>query len=74
MKKILVALVTLLTLVAFGSAVMAQAPVKPADKPAAPAATDKPAAPSAEKPKAETPKAGAKPAETKSAEKAPEKK
>lgn len=47
MKNILVVFVALLTLVAFGSVVMAQAPVKPADKPAAPAA---------EKPKAESPK------------------
>jgi hypothetical protein len=49
MKNILVAFVALLTLVAFGSVVMAQAPAKPA----APPATDKPAAPATEKPKAE---------------------
>jgi len=49
MKNILVAFVALLTLVAFGSVVMAQAPAKPA----APSATDKPAAPATEKPKAE---------------------
>ncbi len=48
MKNILVAFVALLTLVAFGSVVMAQAPAKPA----APPATDKPAAPATEKPKA----------------------
>ena len=49
MKNILVAFVALLTLVAFGSVVMAQAPAKPA----APPATDKPAAPATQKPKAE---------------------
>jgi Cu/Ag efflux protein CusF len=48
-KNILVAFVALLTLVAFGSVVMAQAPAKPA----APPAIDKPAAPATEKPKAE---------------------
>jgi uncharacterized protein YxeA len=46
MKKILTVLVVLLTLVAFSSGVMAQAPAKPA----APAATDKP---KVESPKAE---------------------
>ena len=49
MKNILVAFLALLTLVAFSSVVMAQAPTKPA----APSATDKPAAPAPEKPKAE---------------------
>ena len=44
MKNILAVFVALLTLVAFGSVVMAQAPAKPA-------------APATEKPKAETPKA-----------------
>ncbi len=60
MKNILVVFVALLTLVAFGGVVMAQAPAKPADKPAASATADKPTAPSAEKQKAETPKAGQK--------------
>ncbi|HMK51395.1 MAG TPA: hypothetical protein VK551_02725 [Thermodesulfobacteriota bacterium] len=46
MKKILTVLVALLTVVAFSSGVMAQAPAKPA----APAATDKP---KVESPKAE---------------------
>jgi len=48
MKKNLVVLVALLTMVAFASVVMAQTPTKPADKPVAPAA---------EKPKAGEPKA-----------------
>ncbi len=48
MKKNLVVLVTLLTMVAFASVVMAQTPTKPAEKPVAPAA---------EKPKAGEPKA-----------------
>ena len=47
MKNILVAFVALLTLVAFGSVVMAEAPAKPV----APSA--KPVAPVTEKPKAE---------------------
>lgn len=53
MKKNLIVLVALLTMVAFASGVMAQTPAKPA----APTATNKPAAPAAEKPKAEESKA-----------------
>ena len=50
MKKLFVVMIALLTMVAFASSVMAQAPAKPAE----PA---KPAAAPAEKPKAEKPKA-----------------
>jgi len=37
MRKLFVIMIALLTMVAFASSVMAQAPAKPAEKPAAPA-------------------------------------
>jgi len=54
MKKNLVVLVALLTMVVFAGIVMAQTQAKPGDKPAPAAATDKPATAPTEKPKAET--------------------
>ncbi len=73
MKRTLVALVALLTMAAFAGGVMAQAPAKTVDKPAA-AATGKSAGSAAEKPKAEAPKAEKKPSEQKSASAPAEKK
>jgi hypothetical protein len=55
MKKVFVVMIALLTMVAFASSVMAQAPAKPAE-PAKAAEPAKPAAP-ADKPKADKPKA-----------------
>jgi len=53
MKKNLIALVALLTMVVFAGGAMAQTPAKPAEKPVTQAATDKSATPPAEKPKVE---------------------
>ena len=73
MKKSLVVLVALFTMVVFASVSMAQAPAKPSDKPAA-AAPEKPAAPAAEKAKTETPKAEKKGEEKKPEQKKPDEK
>lgn len=58
MKNMLVAMIALLTMVAFGGPVMAQAPAKPADKPAAQAPTKTDEKSVAEKAKADQPKIG----------------
>jgi hypothetical protein len=71
MKKSLVVLVAMFTMVVFAGVSMAQAPVKPSDKPAA-AAPEKPAVPTAEKAKKEAPKAEKKTEEKKTDEKKPE--
>jgi hypothetical protein len=73
MKKSLVVLVAMFTMVVFASVSMAQAPAKPSDKPAA-AAPEKTAAPTADKAKAETPKTEKKNEEKKIEQKKPEEK
>ena len=70
MKKSLVVLVAMFTMVAFASVSIAQAPAKPSDKPAA-AAPEKPAAPAGEKAKTEAPKVDKKTNEKKPEEKKP---